>query len=74
MIGSLIRAVNGNGDVITGVVVKEFEETTLAFMVGEDGKMFFMECPKEGENVIHRQMDLESIKEGMERLKELSQK
>lgn len=69
MIGSLIRAVNSDGDVITGVVVKEFEETTLAFMVGEDGNMFFMECPKEGENVIHRQMDLEAIKEGIERVK-----
>ena len=71
MIGSLIRAVNSDGDVVTGVVVKEFEETTLAFMVGEDGHMFFMECPKEGENVIHRQMDVEAIKEGMERLKNM---
>ena len=74
MIGSLIRAVNRDGEVRTGVVVKEFEKTTLAFMVGEDGHMFFMECPKEGENVIHKQMDLESIKEGMERLKKISQK
>lgn len=76
MIGSFIKAFNADGEFITGIVVKEFENTCLAFMIEGEGSMYFLEVPKEGANVIRHVVEdpLEEIREGIERVKKMSQK
>lgn len=59
MIGTSVRAFTSDGEMITGIVIKEYEKTYLAFMVDESGCMSFMEVPKDGENVIKRVIDLD---------------